>query len=141
MRGDTGCVPERRSWTLTFLAHRAASEPAVMVDGAAVTAHTSQAGRRTRVVVEDVPVTATIRVSLGERPRLAGNDVEGRLFSLLHQAQLEYLVKTRAYEAATADAPLTTRLAQLQALDLSRPLESAIFELLLAAPDGQPEPA
>jgi hypothetical protein len=135
VRGNVGCLPERRSWTLTFLAHQADAEPEVMVDGAAVTASVRRVGRRTSVRIEDVPVTATIRVSLGERPRLAANDVEARLFALLHRAQLEYLVKTRAYQAASADAPLTTPLSQLQALDLGRLLEAAIFELLLAKPE------
>jgi hypothetical protein len=132
--GNTICLPERRSWTLTFLAHQAAGEPAVTVDGAAVPADTRQAGRRVSVRIADVPVSATIRVNLGERPQLAANDVEDRLFALAHRAQLSYEVKTRAYQAATADAPLAIRLSQLQALDLDRPLEGAIFELLLARP-------
>jgi hypothetical protein len=137
VRGNTGCVPDRRSWQLTFLAHQAA-DVTVTVDGAPVAAQDAPVqvtGRRTSVRVEDVPVTATIRVSLGERPQLAVNDVEDRLFALLHRAQLEYSVKTRAHQAATADAPLPIRLAQLQALDLGRPLETALFELLLARPD------
>ena len=133
-RGNAGCVPERRSWTFTFLAHQAA-DAAVTVDGEPVDAPVQVAGRRTSVRVEDVPVGATVRVSLGERPALAANDVQDRLFALLHRAQLEYSVKTRAYQAATADAPLTIRLGQLQALELDRALEAAIFELLLARPE------
>ena len=133
--GNTGCLPGRRSWTLTFLAHQPDAEPAVTVDGDKVAAETVRAGRRTSVLVADVPVAATVRVSLGQRPSLAPNDVEDRLFALLHRAQLEYAVKTRAYQAATADAPLAIRLAQLQALELGRPLETAIFELLLAKPE------
>jgi hypothetical protein len=132
--GNTGCLPERRSWTLTFLAHQAADEPAVTVDGSPVAADVRRDARRTSVRVEDVPVTATVRVSLGEQPRLAANDVEDRLFELAHRAQLSYAVKTELYAAATAEAPLTTRLSQLQALDLGAELEAAVFELLLAKP-------
>jgi Glycosyl hydrolases family 31 TIM-barrel domain/Glycosyl hydrolase family 31 C-terminal domain/Domain of unknown function (DUF5110) len=135
VRGNSGCVPERRSWLLTFLAYQAETDPVVTVDGEPVAAAVST-GRRTSVRIEDVPVTATIRVSLGEQPQLAANDVQSRLFALLHRAQVEYVVKTRAWQAATADAPLTTRLSQLQALDLDRELEAAIFELLLARPEA-----
>ena len=136
VRGNAGCVPDRRSWLLTFLAHRAVEAAVrVTVDGEPVAAPVEVTGRRTSVRVEDVPATATVRVGVGERPALTANDVEARLFALLHRAQLEYLVKTRAYQAATADAPLTIRLAQLQALELDRSLEAAIFELLLAAPE------
>jgi hypothetical protein len=133
--GNTSCLPDRRSWTLTLLAHQVAGDPTVTVDGSSVAFDIRRAGRRASVRIEDVPVTATVRVSLGERPQLAANDVEERLFALVHRAQLSYAVKTAAYQAATADAPLTIRLSQLQALDLGRPLEAAIFELLLAKPD------
>jgi len=133
--GNTGCLPARRDWTLTFLACQVAGEPAVTVDGTPVAAEVSRAGRRTSVRVADVPVTAAVRVSVGERPRLAANDVADRLFALVHRAQLSYDVKTRLYAAATADAPLATRLSQLQALRLGPDLEAAVFELLLARPD------
>ncbi len=133
--GNTGCLPARRDWTLTFLACQAAGEPAVTVDGAPVAAEVLRTGRRTSVRVADVPVTAAVRVELGERPRLAANDVADRLFALVHRAQLSYEVKTRLYAAATADAPLAIRLSQLQALRLGPELEAAVFELLLARPE------
>ena len=133
--GNTGCLPARRGWTLTFLAHRADTDPAATVDGDAAPAEVRRTGRRTSVRVADVPVTATVRVGLGASPALAANDVEGRLFALVHRAQLSYEVKTRLYAAATADAPLATRLSQLQALQLGPALEAAVFELLLARPE------
>jgi Glycosyl hydrolases family 31/Domain of unknown function (DUF5110) len=133
--GNAGCVPARRSWTVTFLAYDGGeTSPEVTVDGTTVAASVLATGRRTSVRVEDVPTGSGIRISLGARPELAPNDVEDRLFTLLHRAQLEYLVKTRAYQAAIADAPLTTRISQLQSLELGRPLEAALFELLLARP-------
>ncbi len=133
--GNTGCLPARRSWTLTFLAHQAQTDPAVTVDATAVPVEVRRTGRRTSVRVADVPVTATVRIDLGNSPVLAANDVEDRLFALVHRAQLSYEVKTRLYAAATADAPLTTRLSQLQALQLGPALEAAVFELLLARPE------
>jgi hypothetical protein len=131
--GNLDCLPARRSWTLTFLAYDGA-EPEVSVAGRPVEGAVRRAARRVSVQIEDVPVTATIRVSLGQRPRLAAKDVEDRLFALVHRAQLPYELKTRLYAAATAQAPLTTRLSQLQALELGPALETAVFELLLARP-------
>ncbi|MEO7259688.1 MAG: hypothetical protein ABI047_00220 [Jatrophihabitantaceae bacterium] len=101
------------------------------VDGEPVAAEVLRTGRRTSVRIADVPVTAAARVRLGERPSLAANDVPDRLFALVHRAQLSYDVKTRLYAAVTADAPLATRLSQLQAR-LGPDLEAAVFELLLA---------
>lgn len=141
-RGNTGCLPERRSWTLTFLAHGAASahgagEPAieVRVDGAAVAGTVTRLGRRTSVEVADLPAGTSVEVCLGDQPQLAANDVEQRLFALLHRAQVAYAVKADVLRVATAPLPLSTRLAQLQALELDRPVETAVFELLVAKPD------
>jgi alpha-glucosidase (family GH31 glycosyl hydrolase) len=146
--GNAGCLPARRAWTVTFLAHeaaheaaaepvnRAAHEPAVTVDGRPADAEVTRSGRRTSVRIPDVPVTASVRVSLGEQPRLAANDVAERLFALLHRAQLSYELKTRISEAAGARTPLTTRLAQLQALELTPAVQAAVFELLLAKPSA-----
>ncbi len=133
--GNTGCLPPERDWTLTFLACQPGEDPVVTVDGEPVAAELSRTGRRTSVRVTGVPVTAAVLLSLGERPRLAANDVADRLFALVHRAQLSYDVKTRLYAAATADAPLAVRLSQLQALQLGPALEAAVFELLLARPD------
>ena len=133
--GNTGCLPARRSWTLTFLACQAAGEPSVTVDGEPVAAEVLRTGRRTSVRVADVPVTVAVRVSWGSDPGWPPTMLPDRLFALVHRAQLSYDVKTRLYAAVTADAPLATRLSQLQALRLGPDLEAAVFELLLARPD------
>ncbi|MEO7259677.1 MAG: DUF5110 domain-containing protein, partial [Jatrophihabitantaceae bacterium] len=133
--GNAECLPTRRSWTVTLLAYDGGgTDPEGSVDEAAVTVTVRRAGRRASIRIEDVPVSSAIRVSLGARPRLLANDVEDRLFALVHRAQLPYELKTRLYAGATAKAPLTTRLSQLQALELGAALESAVFELLLAKP-------
>ncbi len=132
--GATRCVPARRSWVLTFIAHAGGGDAEVLVDGVPAAGEVLSAGRRTTVRVDDVPVAAAVRVHLGPAPALAPNDVDERLFALLHRAQIAYATKTRVHAVATSGAPLATRLAQLQALDLGRPLETAVFELLLARP-------
>jgi hypothetical protein len=71
-------------------------------------------------------------VHLGADPLLAENDVEDRLFQLLHRAQIAYDVKAAVLDAATARVPLASRLSRLQALGLAPALETAVCELLLA---------
>jgi hypothetical protein len=135
------CVPQERSWTLTLLAHEAGAAVRALVDGAPVAGHVDRQRRCTQVRVDDVPVTAALRVELGPQPALAPNDVGDRLFALLHRAQIAYATKTTVLGVATSSAPLVTRLSQLQALDLGRALETAVFELLLARPEppeGEP---
>ncbi|HEY0167290.1 MAG TPA: TIM-barrel domain-containing protein [Jatrophihabitans sp.] len=141
--GNAGCLPARRGWTVTLLAYDGgAAEPRASVDGAAVPVTVRRDGRRMSVRVAEAPVSSTVRVSLGARPALAPNDVEDRLFALLHRAQLSYELKTQVFEAVRAQTPLTTRLSQLQALDSGAALEAAVFELLLARPAGaDPAPA
>ncbi|SDQ36109.1 TIM-barrel domain-containing protein [Quadrisphaera sp. DSM 44207] len=130
-RGNPACAPARRSWTLTLPACVLTGAEA-LVDGEPAPARVQVQGRRTRVTVDAVPVTSALQLRLGASPRLAPNDVADRVLALLHRAQIPYATKTRAHEAATADAPLALRLSRLQALDLGRPLETALFELLLA---------
>lgn len=133
--GNAECLPARRSWTVTLLAYaHGDAGPEVSVDGDTVSATVLRSSRRTSVRVDDVPVGSTVRISLGARPELAANDVEDRLFTLLHRAQLSYELKTQISAAATAPAPLTTRLAQLQAFELAPAVQAAVFELLLAKP-------
>ena len=63
------------------------------------------------------------------------NDVAGELFALLERAQVPYATKEAVHAAATSAAPLAVRLSRVQALDVGRALETAVFELLLAHPE------
>jgi hypothetical protein len=130
--GALGCVPERRTWRVTFLGLSPGENPTATVDGTAVEAKSSHDGGRCTVSVDDVPVTSSLRVRLGPEPALAGNDVNGRLFTLLDRAQIAYETKKLVHGIATSAQPLSVRLSHLQALALDRPLETAVGEILLA---------
>ena len=132
-RGATACLPPARTWRVTTVAH-AAGEISVGVDGASVEPDVQRAPRRTTVTVPDVPVGATVVVRLGADPALAANDVDERVVDLLMSAQVPYDLKQAVLDAVVGDAPLTVRLSRLLALDVGRPLETAVGELLLARP-------
>lgn len=133
-RGAVDAVPAVRTWTLTLPAFAGTDEPVATVDDVPVPADVRREGTRTRITVERVPTTAALTIALGARPRLRRNDVAERLFTLLNRAQIEYLTKTRVYEAATSGHSLPVRLSVLQALDLDEALATAVGEILTARP-------
>ncbi|GAA2029562.1 TIM-barrel domain-containing protein [Pseudokineococcus marinus] len=130
--GPLDAVPARRTWTLTFVALDDAATPAVMVDDVARDAVVRRTATRTSVVVEDVAPSSTVSVDLGAAPALRPNDVHDRVFRLLDRAQVEHVVKNRAYAVVTADQPAALRASRLQALDLEPALLAAVGEVLLA---------
>jgi alpha-glucosidase (family GH31 glycosyl hydrolase) len=138
-RGGGNGVPATRTWTVTFPALTGA-DPVVTVDGTPVPAELRNEATRTSVTVDDVPVTAALRVDLGARPRLRRNDVAQRLFTLLDRAQIEYRTKARVMNAASAPRPLAVRLSTLLVLDLDDALCTAVGEILLAQADDDGGP-
>lgn len=148
--GPGAGVPERRRWTVTFVAapdDLAADGGAltVTVDGADVPAQVerSHAGQqpdgpgarpttRVSVTVDDVPTTATLTVAVGPDPQLRPNDVDPLVFAVLDRAEIEHDAKVHAYAAATGDRPLAVRLGDLHALGLEPAVVDAVTEVLLA---------
>ncbi|WP_315095099.1 TIM-barrel domain-containing protein [uncultured Cellulomonas sp.] len=124
--GALGCVPATRSWTVTFVSF----DGSPSVSGYAGTL--DRRDGRVSVTVDDVPVDGTLTVTVGPEPQLRADDVDARLFALLDRAQISYDLKTRVYEIATSDAPLTVRASHLQSLRLDPALGTAVGELLLA---------
>ena len=132
-RGAVSCLPASRGWTVTFLGLDPAVNPVASRHDAPVDADISRAAGRTSISVTAVPVTETLRVTVGPNPELAANDVSGRLFALLDRAHIEYEAKRRIHSIATSDRPLSVRVSHLQALALDRALETAVGEILLAS--------
>ena len=130
--GAVACLPATRSWTVTFVSFD--GSPAASVNGLPVDGHLVRGDHNVSVTVDDVPIDARLDVRVGADPRLASNDVAGRLFALLDRAQISYAVKSRVLEVATSDAPLPVRVSHLQALGLDPALAAAVNELLLARP-------
>ncbi len=134
--GAPGCLPERRSWTITFLGLASLQDAVITVDGSAVDAQLTDGDSRISLSVDGVAVTSVLRVQIGANRELDAVDVAGRLFALLDRAQIEYETKQRVYTIATSKQPLSLRLSHLQALALDRPLETAVGEILLSGALG-----
>ncbi|KGM13375.1 glycoside hydrolase family 31 protein [Cellulomonas bogoriensis] len=133
VEGAADVVPASRTWTVTFPALAVGADPVAEVDGTTVVARTAAEGERLSVTVEDVPRGSTVRVHLGDGPRLRANDVRARVFAVLDRARIEHATKSRVLEATTCDQPVAARLTHLQALDLDPVLETAVTEILAAS--------
>jgi alpha-glucosidase (family GH31 glycosyl hydrolase) len=130
--GGLACLPDRRTWRVTFLGLASGENPTATVDGNAVDAQTGEEDGRCAVLVRDVAVGSAMQVKLGANPALAANNVPDRLFMLLDRAQIAYQAKEVIHQIATSTQPLSVRLSHLQALGLDRSLETAVGEILLA---------
>lgn len=134
--GAVAAIPTRRRWSVSVVGLDTLDHAAARLDGAPVAAAAATApglGRaRPALVIDDVPVTATVTVHFGADPQPAPTDVAARLFALLERAEIEYELKRDLYELLTAATPLAVRINGLQALAVDRELESALSEVLLA---------
>ena len=129
--GATGILPDRRSWRVTFLGVSQASHLEATVDGVEARPTAATDGRLS-ISVAAAAATSVVRVGIGADPQPDANTVGERLFALLDAAQIDYEVKSRVHDIATSAHPLHVRMSHLQALELSRALESAVSEILLA---------
>jgi len=138
--GATGCLPDLRSWRITFVGTDAVVDDriSVSIDDASGTGTITTETGRVSVTVDDIAPTRALRVSVGPEPAPEPNDVAGRIFALLDRAHIEYEAKKDIYALATSDRPLAVRMSHLQALGLDRPLESAVSEILLASAQSSP---
>lgn len=128
--GETDVLPAARRWRLCFCAVRNVPA-AVWVNGrrADLTADYDEASRTLAVTLDGISPADRVQVVFEAGLPVAANDTAGEVFRLLEHAQTRYDDKAeiqRLVETQGADA-----LAAIEAMELSRPLFSALCELLL----------
>jgi hypothetical protein len=106
--GAAGVVPERRTWTVTFL------------------------GLDRSETLADVPAGEAVRVRVDPDPRPRTAALRDRLFSVLNAAQWGHREKERAWRTLTSDLPAGAMIAELHAEGTPRALAAALEELLTA---------
>jgi alpha-glucosidase (family GH31 glycosyl hydrolase) len=126
--GETGVLPAQRDWLISFPGGIAPQRAGATVDGAPVPAVLSAHGTQ----VAAVPVEATLRITFDRTVTRRANDVSTRVYEIIDRAQIEYEVKAQVHAVVTSSHPLHVRVSYLQAIGLSRDLESSICEILLA---------
>ena len=133
IEGAQHIVPTHRDWTITILTDSASDWIGTRVGAFDHHADVERLRDRIRITVRDVPTSAPIEVRIGAEPRLPVNDIAARIFALLDRARIAYTEKSRIHAIVTSNAPLHVRVSHLAALNLARPLEQALTELLLAS--------
>lgn len=115
--GDTGAVPARRRWRITFLGTPAAGQETAVVD----------AGRFS-VDVEAASDEGAV-LTLAGVPT-AGVDARDAARDLLERAQAGNPEKLAAWEVLDRNAPRADRIVELESVGLPGSLRSALVELL-----------
>jgi hypothetical protein len=128
--GDLGSVPATRRYDVVLCGF--AGVTAVAVDGTAHPVVPGPLPNGVCVRLEDVAATegAVLRL-VGDTTPAGNRDVPERLFALLDAAQIELTTKERVHRIVTTHDPARA-VPALAALDLPRPLFTAVVELLLA---------
>jgi len=131
--GERASAPATRRYEVVLCGF--ADVTAVEIDGVE---HPAAPGPAPCSVAVELPAVAaedgaTLRL-VGDVSAAGNRDVGERVFALLDEAQIELATKEAVYRVVCGDEP-TRAVAALTALDLPRPLFTAVVELLLADPD------
>ncbi|MEU1972038.1 TIM-barrel domain-containing protein [Microbacterium sp. NPDC019599] len=118
--GQSGVVPEVRTWAVTFLGLGAEEVPGAEASASGATV-TVSGDAESRLVVSTAP---------GATPRTRGR--EERIFAVLNAAQCPYDTKERAWKLLTSGRPAVDVWADLHALGLPPALVGALAEQLTA---------
>ena len=138
--GDTSALPERREWTVTFLA--ALPEEPVTVNGApaevsgvdgrwSVTASAPTAGS-----VPAGPAAGEIVLRIAVGPLKLGSDRREATRVILESAQIGNPEKLEAWDVVRSERTATEKLAELAAVELPEPVRAALVEQLAARPSA-----
>ena len=133
VEGEHGSVPATRGYDVVLCGF--ADVPEVVVGGLDGTAQPTAPGPVPGSVSVRLPSVAAAEGAVlrlvGDIAPAGNRDVPERLFDLLDAAQIELTTKERVHRAVTTHEPARA-VPALAALDLPRPLFTAVVELLLA---------
>lgn len=137
--GDLSLIPEKRSYTveLTGFAKEAADTVRVLVNGTLAAKDQVQVlyNRKKQAVVvtvEQTPVSAELQVALDAACQTTENDVAGRCFDFLNQAEIEFGTKDQVYRMVAAKKSAAKLLSELNAAKLDADLYGVLVELVTA---------
>ncbi|MDE6944481.1 MAG: DUF5110 domain-containing protein, partial [Lachnospiraceae bacterium] len=133
--GELALVPEKRDYIITFCGitqAKVSCEPEEQVaDGGRVVSVGQDAMGRLEVVLEHVPVTSKITISLQERS-YADKEIVDRCFRILDRAEIEMMVKESAFHVVETQKDTARLLGGLLALQLDTDLYGALAEIVSA---------
>ena len=131
VRGDLTSVPDEREISLVLLGFADINE--VTVAGRSVDIEPGPVRGSVRVKLGTVDTAVGVTASIAGDRTLGHNDVQGRAFDLLDEAQIEYGLKAAIWEAVR-DRPPSEAALTLGGLEAPSALSGALSEILLARP-------
>jgi hypothetical protein len=133
--GDLDVLPPRRTWVVSFVGLADPGSVQITVEGRdvlSVDATRDPATGTSTVAIVDADVAHGAVIEFGRAPRVARNDVLGRVRAFLADAQIPFHLKAQIQEALEQEPTAGARIAALQSLQVDPPLLLALSELLLA---------
>ncbi len=131
VEGATDVVPASRAWHLTVLGATA------RVTRAGDTLPGSEGPVGTRVELGATTPGEELVVTLADVAPYGWARTQQQVFDLLHHCQVEHDTKLAVHRAVAAASGAATATAAVRGLELDRPLEDAVLELVLADPAAQ----
>jgi alpha-glucosidase (family GH31 glycosyl hydrolase) len=127
--GNTGCIPSERDWTVTVVGAQPGSK-AVGPDGSEFPA--TQNGTAVSFAVGRIRIDAEMTIRFDRLIPRTWARLLDEVYELLDRAHLSYDTKQLANDAVRDSRSAPEAAARVQGLELSRDLESALLEVILA---------
>ena len=133
-KGDTGLIPEKRSYTLRFYGIGADAVEAVTIGtGAAdVKSHYDETRHILALELVEVPITEEVRVQFRTDTALLSNDLPGLAYTAINRAQIPFAEKEKAYRILCGGADKECKLSTIEAMVMPDEMKSVLREFLLA---------
>ena len=136
--GDRSLIPAVRDYEveLTGFGERAAKTVEVKADGVSLPADQVSVTyirnkKAVSVNISQVDTGRRLEIRVSGRERTCGNDMEERVYALLNQAEIEFLLKDRIYGLIRTGRSVPVLLSELHAMGVDRVLYGALAEVLV----------
>ena len=134
--GNLSLIPEKRSYTVEFtgLVEMPEENIRVMADDQKVPFDMYYDEKKHAVMIQipEVSVSKEIQIQLEDACHQQKNHVIRNCFDFLNQAEIEFGLKDKIYEAIQQEKRIPVLLAQLQAMNLNEHLLGALTEIITA---------
>lgn len=135
-QGNLSLIPEKRSYVVELTGFKKGTEKQVAVTAGdqIVKAEVSYQAKKQALIIQipETGVTEEIKITVDMELRQKNNLVQENCFHFLNQAEIDFWLKDRLYDAIQKETRIPVLIAQLQAMDIEEKLLGALTELITA---------
>lgn len=135
--GELSLIPDKRKFTVEIggFLQEAARRAKILVDGQEWERERTVISYKNReqtvvLALEAMDVESRIEIVLPGDMRVKGNEVQGRVFEFLNQAEIEFDVKDAVYRLVMKEKRIPILLSRLEGMGIERELYQALAEIL-----------